>query len=623
MTNIAKSWTNEVEQLLLPYVEKPAGYLGGEYNSIEKNWEELDATMAFLFPDTYEIGMSHLGTRILYEVVNKHPKYCLERCFAPLVDMEKLMREHKIPLFTWENYHSVADFDVVGITLQYEMSYTNIMNMIDLAGMPIVAQNRQNWEYPLLVAGGSCAYNAEPLAEIFDLFILGEGEEIEIELLDLYTKCRKENKTKDEFLVEACQLGGIYVPKFYTPVYDGDKIVDMEITNDAPKKVLKRIIKDLDNVVYPTSQMVPFTQIVHDRAVIEIMRGCNRGCRFCQAGIIYRPVREKSLEVLRKQAAEAVKNTGYDEIGILSLSTADYSCVGNLIDELMEDHKEKGVSVSLPSLRVDAMSVGLAQKVQQVRKSGMTFAPEGGTQRIRDVINKGVTEEDIMAAVESAIANGWSGFKLYFMAGLPFETEEDLLGIAETTKRIMQKAKETARLTKGRPININVSVAFFVPKPHTPFQWYGQNDVDTMLEKRELLYQAFKEIKGARLNCHDTETSFLEAVFSRGDRRLGQVLLEANRLGCKFDGWYEHFNYEKWMEAFENCGIKPEDYAERVFEKDEILPWDHLDVGANKKWLWHEWQKAEQAVITADCRKGPCSGCGVCQALDCDNIYIK
>lgn len=614
-----KSWTDEVENLLLPYVDKPAQYLGGEYNSIEKDWSSLDATMVLLFPDLYEIGMSHLGMRILYDVVNRRPEYAFERSFAPEVDMEKLMREHNIPLFSWENYHAVRDFDVVGVTLQYEMSFSNILNMLELAGIPLLANERPDWDYPVVLAGGPCAYNPEPLADFFDLFVIGEGEDVELELLDLYTACRREGVSKDEFLRRACQIPGIYVPKFYTPVYDEQgRLLEMQVAEGAPQRVLKRIIKDMDSVPFPENQIVPFSQIVHDRAVIEVMRGCNRGCRFCQAGIIYRPVREKSPEVLREQAAKALAGTGYDEVGMISLSTADYSCIDPLIDTLLAEHSGSGVSVSLPSLRVDALSVGLAERIQRVRKSGLTFAPEAGTQRLRDIINKGVNEEDIFSAVSAALQAGWSSFKLYFMAGLPFETDEDLLGIAALARQILALGNGGGR---KRRLNITVSVSFFVPKSNTPFQWFGQNSREELARKRELLYAAFKPIRGARLNCHDIEVSFLEGVFSRGDRRLGAALLEAHRLGCKFDSWHEHFAYDAWLQAFANVGIDPAAYAERVFGQEECLPWDHIDCGVNKRWLWHEWQKAEAGEKTADCRKGACSGCGICPALGCDNKY--
>ncbi|HIU10320.1 MAG TPA: TIGR03960 family B12-binding radical SAM protein [Candidatus Avidehalobacter gallistercoris] len=612
-----KSWEAEVERIL-PLVDKPAQYLGGEYNSTEKDWTTLSATMVLLFPDLYEIGMSHLGMRVLYEAVNRRPEYAFERSFAPAADMEKLMRKWQIPLFSWENYHSVRDFDVVGVTLQYEMSFTNILNMLELAGIPLLAAERPDWEYPLVLAGGPCAYNPEPLCDFFDLFVIGEGEEVELELLDLYTECRAQGVSKAEFLRRACQIPGIYVPVFYQPQYDETgRLSAVTVADQAPRRVKKRIIKDMNAAPFPVNQIVPFAEIVHDRAVIEVMRGCNRGCRFCQAGIIYRPVREKLPEKLVAQAAAALASTGYDELGMVSLSTADYSCVVPLIDRLLAKHAADGVSVSLPSLRVDAMSVGLAERIQTVRKSGMTLAPEAGTQRLRDIINKGVNEEDIFSAVQAALAAGWNSFKLYFMAGLPYETDEDLLGIAALTRQILALGAAPGR----RKLTINVSVSFFVPKCDTPFQWFGQNSRSELARKRELLYAAFKPIRGARLSCHDIELSFLEGVFSRGDRRLGAALLEAHKLGCKFDSWHEHFNYEAWLEAFRRCGIDPEDYAGREFSADDVLPWDHIDCGVDKRWLWREWQKAAEAEKTLDCRQGPCSGCGICQSLDCDNYY--
>ncbi|MDD4571949.1 MAG: TIGR03960 family B12-binding radical SAM protein [Clostridia bacterium] len=614
--------TKEIEQDLLPYINKPAQYLGGEFNSIKKEWDTVKARVAFCFPDTYEIGMSHLGLRVLYQVVNEKHDYLMERSFAPMTDMEELMRAKEVPLFSWESYTAIKDFDFVAFTLQYEMSYTNILNMLDLAGLPIEASARS--EGPIVIAGGPGAYNPEPLVDFIDLFVLGEGEEAIIELLDLWMKVKAAGGNKLDYLKAATAIEGVYVPLFYKPVYaEAGKLVGMQNEPFAPPVIQKRLIRDVDNVSFPTDGIVPFTQVVHDRVMLEVMRGCNRGCRFCQAGIIYRPVREKSMEVLLEQADKAIAATGYDEIGMISLSTADYSCVGPLIDELMARYAKEGVSVSLPSLRADAFSVSLAEKVQRVRKSGLTFAPEAGSQRLRDIINKGVCEADIMQAVASAFAQGWNSIKLYFMMGLPGETLDDLEAIAYLTKDIIHKAKEVRPEGSKKPINITVSVAVFVPKPHTPFQWYGQEKAENIRKRQSYLRDLFRSIKQARLVCHDSPLSFLEAVFSRGDRKLNQVLKRAWQLGCKFDGWSEHFDLEKWNTAFRECGIVPEDYANRDFAKDDYLPWQHMSSGVSVKWLWHEWEKAKQALVTDDCRHGKCSGCGVCTAVGCDNIYLN
>ncbi len=611
-----------IDRELMPYAERPGQYLGSEYNSLSKDWTKTDVKMAFCFPDTYEIGMSHLGLRVLYHSVNLYPQLLLERVFAPMADMEALMRQKGIPLFSWESRHALTDFDVIGFTLQYEMSFSNILNMLDLAGLPLLSRDRAGG--PLVIAGGPCAYNPEPLADFIDLFLLGEGEEALPELLLLWKSVRDKGGDKAAFLKEAVRLQGVYVPSFYEVSYEEDgRIAAITPQNDAPAVVQKRIVKDMDTVPYPTGDLVPFTQVVHDRVMLELMRGCSKGCRFCQAGVIYRPVREKKLETLLTEARSLLKNSGYDELGLLSLSTADYSCVGPLIDALMDEHGKNRVSVSLPSLRVDAFSVGLAEKVQQVRKSGLTFAPEAGTQRMRDIINKGVREEDIMESAVAASLAGWSSIKLYFIIGLPGETMADVAGIAETARRILWNAKKARPEGWKKPFMVSVSVASFIPKPQTPFQWQGQEDRASLKVKQDTLRELFKHIKGAKLSCHEMELSFLEATFSRGDRRLGQVLLKAWQAGCKFDGWREFFQYEKWLQAFADCGLDPKWYAGRQLTYDDILPWQHLSAGVDLAWLWQEWQKAQAGIVTPCCRKDACSGCGVCPNLDCANIFVK
>ncbi len=604
---------------LLPFVTRPGQYIGGEYNQTVKDWDNATVKMAFLFPDTYEIGMSFVGMRILYHVVNSCPRFLLERSFAPLVDMEEQMRKKQIPLFTWESGHAVADLDVVGFTLQYEMSYSNILNMLDLAGIPLLAKDRK--EGPLVVAGGPGAFNPEPIADFFDLFMLGEGEELLPELLEAYEQSKAAGESKRDFLARAAQIPGIYVPSLYQVTYLEDGTIgEIRPLAGAPAVVYKRVLPDMDLAIYPDKDLVPLTQVVHDRLVLEVMRGCTRGCRFCQAGVIYRPVREKTVAKLIEQADALLESSGYEEIGVMSLSTADYSCVNELIGELLDRYSEDGVGVSLPSLRVDAFSVDLAEKVQKVRKSGLTFAPEAGTQRMRNVINKGVTEEHVLTATKAAFSQGWTQIKLYFMIGLPTETKEDLDGIIDLAVKVLENGKAIAR-EKGihKPLKVSVSVSSFVPKSHTPFQWFGQNTLAELKEKQHYLKERAKQYKNLSLNYHQSEVSFLEAAFSRGDRRLGQVLLKAWQLGCKFDGWTEHFKYQTWLEAFAACGYTPEFFAYREMGKDEVLPWQHLSCGASEKWLWHEWQKALAEELTADCRHNPCSGCGVCQKLGVDN----
>lgn len=608
-----------ITQELLPFVNRPGQYIGGEYNQVVKDWDSASIKMAFLFPDTYEIGMSFVGMRILYHVVNQHPRFLLERSFAPLVDMEQRMREKGIPLFSWESGRAIADFDVVGFTLQYEMSYSNILNMLDLAGIPLLAKDRKDSD-PLVVGGGPGAFNPEPIADFFDLFMLGEGEELLPELLEAYEASKAAGETKAAFLEKAAQIPGIYVPSLYQVSYREDStIASITPLANAPAVVYKRVLPDMDFAIYPDKDLVPLTQVVHDRAVLEVMRGCTRGCRFCQAGMIYRPVREKTVDKLIEQADALLENSGYEEIGVMSLSTADYSCVNELIGQLLDRYSKDGVGVSLPSLRVDAFSVDLAEKVQKVRKSGLTFAPEAGTQRMRNVINKGVTEEHVLHATKSAFSQGWTQIKLYFMIGLPTETKEDLDGIIDLAVKVLQAGKEIAR-EKGirKQLKVSVSVSSFVPKSHTPFQWFGQNALQELKEKQYYLKDQARQHKNISLSYHQSEVSFLEAAFSRGDRRLSRVLLQAWQMGCKFDGWTEHFKYQTWLDAFAFCGYTPEFFANREFGKEEVLPWQHLSAGVSQKWLWHEWEKAQQEALTTDCRWNPCSGCGVCPKLGVD-----
>ncbi|MGI6064872.1 MAG: TIGR03960 family B12-binding radical SAM protein [Bacillota bacterium] len=608
-----------IEQKLLPKVVKPSQYIGNEWNMIKKDWDRCSVRSAFLFPDTYEVGMSHLGLRILYHIVNTRDDFLMERSFAPMTDMEKLMRENKVPLFSLESYRPLKQFDILGFTLQYEMSYTNIINMLDLGGIPIKSRERKEG-FPLVMAGGPCAFNPEPLADFIDFFVLGEGEEVILEILDLLKAVKDRDRVfdKSRFLREVAQIKGVYVPDFYEVKYHQDgKIKQIEpVLEGVPSVVLKRVIKDFDHAPFPNQTLVPHTETIHDRVMLEVLRGCSRGCRFCQAGVIYRPVRERDVDKLLAQAEELVGATGYEEIALTSLSTADYTCVESLIKRLLERYKEKGVGISLPSLRVDAFSVNLAHQVQKVRKSGLTFAPEAGTQRLRDVINKGVTEENIKETAYAAFSQGWTSIKLYFMIGLPTETYEDLDGIVDLAQKILYAGRQAKPDHVKKPIRITVSASSFVPKAHTPFQWEGQESRESLQEKQRYLKEKFRKMKNVTFHYHEVEVSFLEAAFARGNRRLGAVLEKAWLLGCKFDGWSEHFKYQLWLEAFATCGLQPEFFANRRFEADETLPWDHLSSGVSKKWLEREYQLAREGTPTEDCRSAACYGCGVCPQLE-------
>ncbi len=595
------------EKLLLE-VQKPARYIGGETGSIVKDFEKSKCKIAFCFPDTYEIGMSHLGMKILYGVLNENPDYLCERFFAPWIDMEQKMRENNIPLYSLENKKALNEFDIIGFTLQYEMSYTNILNMLDLGNVEKLSSKREGNTF--VCFGGPCAYNCEPIADFADFVMLGEGEELFLEVADAYVKWKDSGKPRKTFLETIARIEGIYVPGFYDVEYNSDGTVKEIKTNNlnAAKRPKKRIIKNMDDVYYPTNPIVPFTEIVHNRAMLEIFRGCTRGCRFCQAGFIYRPVREKSPNKLFEQAAELVKNTGYDELSLTSLSSSDYSCFNELADKLLDITESKKVNLALPSLRVDNFSVDLMNRIQKVRKSGLTFAPEAGTQRLRDVINKNVTEQDLLNTSALAFSNGWSNIKLYFMMGLPFETKEDILGIADLAQKVVDVYFNVSPDKKRRQVKVTVSTSVFVPKPFTPFQWEGQEKIESVVDKQNTLKQAVS--KHVTYNWHDSKLSYLEAVFARGDRRLSKVMLKAFENGCKFDSWDECFNFEKWLKIFEECEINPDFYAVRKRDLNEILPWSHIDVGISLEYLKKELQNAKEGKTTNDCRQG-CTGCGI------------
>ena len=600
----------EILERILEKVQKPARYTGGEMNTAVKPISECDLSFAFCFPDTYDIAMSHLGMKILYHIINLQPWAVCERVCAPWPDMGDAMRREGLPLFSLESRTPIRDFDLVGFTLMYEMSYTNILEMLDLGGIPIYARDRSQ-DDPLVVAGGPCAFNPEPLAHFIDAYMIGDGEDVMVELCRTVRDCKAAGRSREDTLRALAGIRGVYVPRFYDVSYNPDGTVAAITPNDpcAPERVRRCVVTDLEHAEYPETIPVPYTDIVFDRITLEIMRGCTRGCRFCQAGMIYRPVRERSLDRLLEIADNLENSTGYEEISLSSLSSGDYSCLPELIRALMDRYRDRRVSVSLPSMRIDNIVKQSLEETRKVKKSGLTLAPEAGTQRLRDVINKGVTEEDLVRAVTDAFDSGWSTVKLYFMMGLPTETDEDLRGIGDLARKVVAAYFSVPKGKRSPGLRITCSASVFVPKPFTPFQWVGQDTLETVREKQERLREYLK-IKGVVFNWHESGLSYLEACVSRGDRRVGDVIYTAWKNGCRFDGWNEHFRFETWLEAFRLCGLDPAFYATRVRPFDEVLPWDVIDAGVTKEYLLREWRKAENTETTRDCRKG-CNGCGL------------
>lgn len=597
----------EVEKIL-QYVQKPARYVGGELNSVIKDVNKVDIRYAFCFPDIYEIGMSHLGMKILYGLVNEREDAWCERVFAPDIDMEEQMRKHNVPLFALESGDYIKDFDMIGFTLMYELCYTNVLNMLDLAGIPLFSKDRTELA-PIICVGGPCACNPEPIADFVDIVFLGDGEESTNAVIDLLKECKKNGASKQEFLLKAKDITGVYVPSFYKDSYNDDgTLKELVSINDAPEKVKKSIVSDMNKCYYPKEFVVPFISIVHDRAVEEIFRGCIRGCRFCQAGFIYRPIREKSVETINAQSKALIESTGYDELSLCSLSTSDHSQVNEMLTSLIDWTVKDKINLSLPSLRVDNFSDELVDKLNKVRKSGLTFAPEAGTQRLRDVINKNVTEEEVIKTCTKAFDNGWTTVKLYFMMGLPTETMEDIEGIANLGMEVIHAFYNNPNRQKGTGLQVNISCSSFIPKPFTPFQWEPEDTMESLKAKQKHLLESIPS-KKIKVSYHETPTSLLEGVLARGDRRLSAVLYSAYKKGCKFDSWDEHFKFDAWMEAFEENNLDPYFYTQRRRDFSEVLPWDHLDYGISRKFLERENIKAHENETTPHCRI-QCAGCG-------------
>lgn len=597
----------EIEKLL-QYVQKPARYIGGELNAVVKEKDRVDIRYAFCFPDTYEIGMSHLGMKILYGMVNSREDAWCERVFAPDNDMEEQLRKNNVPLFALESGDYIHEFDMIGFTLQYELSYTNVLNMLDLAHIPLKSADRTDLT-PIVCVGGPCCCNPEPITEFVDIVFLGEGENSTNEVIDLLKECKKNQTSKKEFLLKAKDIEGVYVPSFYIDTYNDDGTLKaLEPINDAPEVVKKSIVKDMDKVYYPKEFVVPYINIVHDRAVEEIFRGCIRGCRFCQAGFIYRPIREKSVDTINQQCKDLIETTGYDEISLCSLSTSDHSQVNEMLTTLIDWTVKEKINLSLPSLRVDNFSDELVEQLNKVRRSGLTFAPEAGTQRLRDVINKNVTQQEVINTCTKAFNNGWTSVKLYFMMGLPTETLEDIKGIADLGMDVVHAFYNNPDRQKGSGVQVSISCASFIPKPFTPFQWEPEDSMESLKEKQKYLLECIPT-KKIKVSYHETPTSLLEGVLARGDRRLGKVILRAFELGCKFDSWDDQFNFDAWMQAFEDNDIDPYFYTHRRRDFSELLPWDHLDFGVSRKFLENENKKAHNNQTTPHCRIH-CSGCG-------------